>query len=228
MPRKRSGKHYFTKDHENAIIQYVATDDQRLRTQLYIEYIGPAFNEMVDKIVYTYKFTNLPNIDSLKDECKGWLTTILDKYDPNKGSKAFSYFSVITKNWFIHKVKKNAKRARTEVLYDELPKEIESERVVTHNQYHNLREEKEFWMSLWVEIDNWDTGNLKENEKKVLEAVKILLNSIDEDEMIYNKKAIYLYLRELTGLNTKQVVNNLNKLRIRYRIFKKNWVNGKI
>jgi DNA-directed RNA polymerase specialized sigma subunit len=228
MPRKRSGKHYFTKDHENAIIQYVATDDQRLRTQLYIEYIGPAFNEMVDKIVYTYKFTNLPNIDALKDECKVWLTRILDKYDPNKGSKAFSYFSVITKNWFIHKVKKNAKRARTEVLYDELPKEIESERVVTHNQYHNLREEKEFWMSLWVEIDNWDTGNLKENEKKVLEAVKILLNSIDEDEMIYNKKAIYLYLRELTGLNTKQVVNNLNKLRIRYRIFKKNWVNGKI
>jgi hypothetical protein len=114
------------------------------------------------------------------------------------------------------------------VLYDELPKDIESERLVTTNQYHRQREEKEFWMSLWVEIDNWDTGNLKENEQKVLEAVKILLNSIDEDEMIYNKKAIYLYLRELTGLNTKQVVNNLNKLRIRYRIFKKNWVNGKI
>ena len=90
MPRKRSGKHYFTKDHENAIIQYGATDDQRLRTQLYLEYIGPAFNEMVDKIVYTYKFTNLPNIDALKDECKVWLTTILDKYDPNKGSKPFS------------------------------------------------------------------------------------------------------------------------------------------
>jgi len=228
MPRKRSGKHYFTKDHENAIIQYVATDDQRLRTELYIEYIGPAFNEMVDKIVYTYKFTNLPNIDALKDECKVWLTTILDKYDPNKGSKAFSYFSVITKNWFIHKVKKNAKRARTEVLYDELPKAIENERLVTHNRYHKQREEKEFWISLWTEIEHWDTGNLKDNEQKVLEAVKILLKSIDEDDMIYNKKAIYLYLRELTGLNTKQVVNNLNKLRVRYRIFKKNWINGKI
>jgi len=228
MPRKRSGKHYFTKDHENAIIQYVATDDQRIRTELYVEYIGPAFNEMVDKIVYTYKFTNLPNIDALKGECKVWLTTILDKYDPSKGSKAFSYFSVITKNWFIHKVKKNAKRARTEVLYDELPKAIENERLVTHNKYHKQREEKEFWISLWTEIEHWDTGNLKDNEQKVLEAVKILLNSIDEDEMIYNKKAIYLYLRELTGLNTKQVVNNLNKLRVRYRIFKKNWINGKI
>ena len=228
MPRKRSGKHYFTKDHENAIIQYVATDDQRIRTELYVEYIGPAFNEMVDKIVYTYKFTNLPNIDALKGECKVWLTTILDKYDPSKGSKAFSYFSVITKNWFIHKVKKNAKRARTEVLYDELPKAIENERLVTHNRYHTQREEKEFWISLWTEIEHWDTGNPKDNEQKVLEAVKILLNSIDEDEMIYNKKAIYLYLRELTGLNTKQVVNNLNKLRVRYRIFKKNWINGKI
>jgi|TARA_R100001594_G_C4021135_1_gene259176 DNA-directed RNA polymerase specialized sigma subunit len=228
MPRKRSGKHYFTKDHENAILEYVATDDQRLRTELYAVYIGPAFNEMVDKIVYTYKFTNLPNIDPLKDECKVWLTTILEKYDPNKGSKAFSYFSVITKNWFIHKVKKNTKRAKTEILYDELPKEIENEHITTINQYHNIREEREFWESLWEEIDHWDTGNLKENEKKVLEAVKILLNSIDEDGMIYNKKAIYLYLRELTGLNTKQVVNNLNKLRAKYRIFKKNWVEGKI
>jgi len=229
MPRKRkAGKHYFTKDHENAIIQYVATEDQKLRTELYIDWIGPAFNEMVDKIVYTYKFTNLPNIDSLKGECKVWLTTILDKYDSSKGSKAFSYFSVITKNWFIHKVKKNAKRARTEVLYDEMPKEIDNELITTHNKYDEIREEREFWESLWSEIESWDTANLKENEKKVLEAIKILLNSIDEDQMIYNKKAIYLYLRELTGLNTKQIVNNLNKLRTKYRIFKKNWVNGKI
>jgi DNA-directed RNA polymerase specialized sigma subunit len=226
--RKKSGKHYFTKDHENAIIQYVASDDQAERTRLYIEYIGPAFNEMVDKIVYTYKFTTLPNVDSLKDECKVWLTTILDKYDPNKGSKAFSYFSVITKNWFIHKVKKNAKRARTEVLYDELPKHLETSHVTTTNKSDEIREEREFWIALWTEIEHWDTGNLKENEKKVLEAVKILLDSVNEDEMIYNKKAIYLYLRELTGLNTKQVVNNLNKLRIKYRIFKKNWINGKI
>jgi hypothetical protein len=111
---------------------------------------------MVDKIVYTYKFTTLPNIDALKDECKVWLTTILDKYDPSKGSKAFSYFSVITKNWFIHKVKKNAKRAKTEVLYDEMPKEVDNELITTHNKYHEEREELEFWNSLWGEIESWD------------------------------------------------------------------------
>ena len=31
---------------------------------------------MVDKIVYTYKFTTLPNIDALKDECKVWLYVV--------------------------------------------------------------------------------------------------------------------------------------------------------
>ena len=113
--KKKKNNHYFTIVHEQAIIKYAATSCRQERTELYVNYIQPAFNEMLDKIVFTYKFTNLPNCDSLRDECKIWLMTILDKYDPNKGSKAFSYFSVITKNWFIHKVKKNAKRARTEV-----------------------------------------------------------------------------------------------------------------
>ena len=109
---KRRKNHYFTQVHEDAIVQYCKSTDRAEREHLYRTFIGPALNEMVDKIVYTYKFTNLPNIHELQDECKIWLTMILDKYDPNKGSKAFSYFSVITKNWFIHKVKKNSAKLR--------------------------------------------------------------------------------------------------------------------
>jgi len=75
---------------------------------------------------------------------------------------------------------------------------------------------------LYLRIESWGGENLKANERKVLEAVKILFES-SEDIEIFNKKAIYLYLREITGLNTKQVVNNLNKLRVRYRGFKKEW-----
>jgi hypothetical protein len=182
---------------------------------------------MVDKVVFTYKFTSLPNIDALRDECKVWLTTILDKYDPNKGSKAFSYFSVITKNWFIHKVKKTNARSRREADFENITGEVEQKYLSSYNPYHNKREEVEFWSFLWEEIDTWDTGNLKENEKKVLEAIKILLSSPDDIE-IFNKKAIYLYIREITGLNTKQVVNNLNKMRVKYRVFKGKWNRGDI
>ena len=94
-------------------------------------------------------------------------------------------------------------------------------------EYHQKREAKEFWSNLWEEINSWDTGNLKENEKKVHEAVKVLLENSQNIE-IFNKKAVYLYLRELTGLNTKQVVNSLNKMRVKYRQFKKEWNDGNI
>ena len=225
--KKRTKNHYFTKVHENAIVKYAATDDLDLRTQLYIEYIQPAFDQMVDKIIYTYRFTTLPNIDYLKSDCKVWLTTILNKYDPNKGSKAFSYFSVVTKNWFIHKVKKTQKRNRTEVLMDDMINQLEENLVSTEPTYLDARAEAEFWLSLHQEIDTWDSFMLKENEKRVLMAVRILLDSAEHIE-IFNKKAIYLYLREITGLNTKQVVNNLNKLRKRYKVFKEKWQSGEI
>ena len=78
--KKRKKNYYFTDVHEQAIIMYSNTMDMKVRTELYIQYIQPAFDEMVDKIAYTYKFTSLPNIDYLKDDCKIWLTTILDKY----------------------------------------------------------------------------------------------------------------------------------------------------
>ena len=108
--RTRKKNDYFTKVHEEAIVTYALSSCIKEKSSLYISLIQPAFNEMVNKIIFTYKFNNLPNIESLSDDCKIWLTTILDKYDPNKGSKAFSYFSVVTKNWFIHKVKKNSKK----------------------------------------------------------------------------------------------------------------------
>ena len=225
--KKRNKNYYFTKIHEEAVVKYASTDDLKIRTDLYVELIEPAFSELVDKIIYTYKFTTLPNIDVLKDECKIWLTTILDKYDPNKGSKAFSYFSVITKNWFIHKVKKNSQKTRREINYDDITKDLEQEHLSARNPYESRREEAEFWKYLWKEIEAWESEDLKPNEEKVLLAVRVLLEKSNEIE-IFNKKAVYLYLRELTGLNTKQVVNNLNKLRSRYHVFKKTWNDGKI
>ena len=228
MPRKKSKKnHYFTQVHEDAIVKYALTDDRELRSKLYEEYIQPAFDDMVDKIIYTYRFTTLPNIDYLRADCKVWLTTILNKYDPNKGSKAFSYFSVVTKNWFIHKVKRTKKRLQTEVFMEDVLNEADENLVSDEPSYYEKRSELEFWMSLNNEIDTWDSFMIKENEKKVLMAVRILMDSADQIE-IFNKKAIYLYLRELTGLNTKQVVNNLNKLRKRYRTFKTKWENSEI
>ena len=216
---------YFTKKHENAILEYASILDNNRKTILYIKYIQPAFSEMVEKIVYTYKFNILPNIDDLKSECKTWLTTILDKYDVSRGSKAFSYFSVITKNWFIHKVKKN--NNKKEIYIEDIKDTQQEEDLVYEESYFTNREKEEFWFALESEMHGWFDKRLKENEIKVYKAI-ILLFKESESIEIFNKKAIYLYMREITGLNTKQVVNNLKKFRNTYEDFRKNWVNGNI
>ena len=225
--KKKKSNHYFTQDTEDAIVAYARTEDIGVRTKLYVEHIQPAFNELVDKIVYTYKYTSLQNINPLKDDCKIWLTTILDKYNPDRGTKAFSYFSVVTKNWFTHKAKKQAKQNKREIHYDSMIREVEAVTAQSHVSFEDDREDAEFWLFLLKEIDTWKDLNLKENERKVLNAVEILLTSIEEID-IFNKKAIYLYMREITGLNTKQIVSNLNRLRERFRTFKKKWNNGEV
>jgi len=224
---KRRKNHYFTQVHEDAIVRYSVTNCTQERTQLYVQFIQPAFDEMVDKIVFTYKFTNLPNIDYLRDECKIWLMTILDKYDQSKGSKAFSYFSVITKNWFIHRVKKQQKRNQREVDFDNIAKKYEEEFLSTDESYITEREEVEFWNSFYNELKSWDSSQMKDNDLKVYQAINILFESKDDIE-IFNKKAIYLYLREITGLNTKQIVNSLKKFRKKYSAFRNNWESGEL
>jgi len=224
LKQPKTDNQYFTKAHEDAILEYASIIDHKRKSQLYKEFIQPAFAEMVDKIVFTYKFNSLPNIDDLKDECKTWLTTILDKFDTSKGSKAFSYFSVITKNWFIHKVKKN--NSKKEVYLEDIINNSEEELKHEEN-YIASREKEEFWVFLEKEMEDWSSKKMKGNEEKVYKAIQILFKDSDTIE-IFNKKAIYLYIREMTGLNTKQVVSNLKKFKLKYETFRKDWEDGNI
>ena len=225
VKKTRKKRLYFTQEHEDAIVKYCRTTDMRVKTILYETLIGPAFNEMVKKIIYTYKFNTLPNIDSLEDECKFWLVTILYKFDPTKGNKAFSYFSVITKNWFIHKVKKNSKRLRAEVYIDDL--KIVDQNLITKNTYIEDRANREFWKILNDAVDNWSNEDLKEQERRLLSAIRVLLDNKDKIE-IFNKKAIYLYIREISGLNSKQITAGLQKVRVKYRELRQDWNEGKL
>ncbi len=225
--RRKKGKHYFTKETEDAIVAYCATEDISKRSSLYIEHIQPAFDELVDKIVFTYKFNNLENIDYLKDDCKIWLTTILGKFNPNQGTKAFSYFSVVTKNWFTHKAKKQTQKNKREIDYNSMIREVEAVTSENKKDFYEEMEDKQFWIRLFAEVKSWKTANLKPNEEKVINAVITIMDNVDNIE-IFNKKAIYLYMREITGLNTKQIVSCLNKIRKKYHFFKQKWDQGEI
>jgi hypothetical protein len=75
------------------------------------------------------------------------------------------------------------------------------------------------------EIASWESVTMRPNERKVYDAINTLIDNADKIE-IFNKKAIYLYLREITGLNTKQIVVQLSKMRQKYSDFKERYDNG--
>ena len=102
---------------------------------------------------------------------------------------------------------------------------LENEQFVTRNHYEPDRENREFWLALTTEIEEWKKLPLKEIEVKTILAIEDLISNIENIE-IFNKKAIYLYLREISGLNTKQLVASLSSIKKRYREFKLEWVNG--
>ena len=89
IKKKRKNNQYFTQVHEDAILEYISCSNDTKRNIIYREIIQPVFSEMIEKIVFTYKFTNLPNVDTLKIDCEVHLVTILSNFDPAKGSKAF-------------------------------------------------------------------------------------------------------------------------------------------
>ena len=106
-------------------------------------------------------------------------------------------------------------------------REVEAVTSENKKDFYEEMEDKQFWIRLFAEVKSWKTANLKPNEEKVINAVITIMDNVDNIE-IFNKKAIYLYMREITGLNTKQIVSCLNKIRKKYHFFKQKWDQGEI
>lgn len=231
----RKSNMYFTKMHQDAIVEYVKCSDNKKKNEIYKHIIEPVFRELISKIVYTFKFTSLPNIDDLKNDCAVHLVTVLANFDESLGNKAFSYFSIVTKNWFIGENKKNLVRLQKEVSYDtHIPvndsdvgmvqhgiSRTFDEELVTSNGYFEKKEISEFWGNLREEMDYWlSCKETNEQEAKTIKAIFVVLDNLSELE-VCTKKMFYHNIRELTGMNSKQVVSNLNKIRKKYKVWKK-------
>ena len=103
--RKRKPKQsilYFTQETEDAIIQYLITEDEVERNRIYNEKIDYAFHKLAENIIHTFKFyyTEVNTINELKHEVVCVLLEKLSKYKQGKG-KAYSYFGTIAKRYLI-------------------------------------------------------------------------------------------------------------------------------
>ena len=208
---------YFTKDTDKAIFAFTSSDDPHVKHAIFDAEIRPAFEKLIENLIFVYGFFNIDDVETLKKECLTNLYEMLPKYDYSRGTKAFSYFNVIAKNWFIQKAREKNKKNKleSELYYDLDHESVKNDPNFMQSPYETLVEDKEKWVVFYKTLESWRGKMTKKTEKQILEAVIFLMKN-SELVSIYNKKAVYLYLRELTGLNTKQVVVNLKKIKSLY------------
>lgn len=215
---------YFTKDTDRSIeaFQVAATDVEKHR--IFNEDIRPAFEKLIENIIYVYRFYTLGDPETLQRECLTDLYSALPKFDasksanPNKAtSTSFSYFNMVAKNWFIARSRENSRRNKNEsdLFYDLDHENVKTDPNFMVSPFEAAVEDRERWVKFYEAMDSWRGKLKKKNEKQVLEAIIFIMKN-SEMVSIYNKKAVYLYLRELTGLNTKQIVVNLKRIRSLY------------
>lgn len=228
ITRKKPGeksKNYFTLETQEAIIKYQKIESCDEKNKLYLTAIYPAFDALVENLINVYGFTVVheSRLD-LKSECLEFLYTTLPKFKKDLGSLAFSYFNVVAKNWLTIKSKTNAKRVRSYISIDDVEaigqhdlSTIENYKIVpAGDELMFLRSFPDDVRDLILEME---TQVKSENEKSCVKSINLLLNNLDEVDFL-SKRALLIYLRETTKLNSKQLSVVLASLKKHYKEMK--------
>jgi len=212
--RKPSKKQYFTYITDKAIIAYNFEPSFAKRNKVFREYINYPFNKLVENIYYTFRFSyfDVPYED-IKAEVVAFLTEKIGKFQEGKG-KAFSYFSIVAKNYLI--IQNNANYAKMKLRTDTT--EIDSARniyaeVSLSDHQETLRDFTNQWCN-WYD-DNLNTIFTNKRDIIVADTILELFRMRDNIEN-FNKKALYILIRERTQLKTQNITKVINVMKRDY------------
>ena len=221
MPKK-SKKNYFTQDTEDAIVRYNNEADFKVRSLVYEREIHYAFFKLTENIIHTFKFyyTEVDDIEHLQHEVITFLLSKIHLFDPTRGAKAYSYFGTIAKRYLILQNQKNYKKRVDKAPVDELFKDDKYTYNLDDPDPENLPLNQ--YLNLYVVYcsENIFTLFPKKHDAEVADAILELFRK-REDIDIFNKKALYIYIREMVDVKTPKITKVANQL---YDIFKNNYI----
>jgi hypothetical protein len=209
---RKSKRQYFTEDTEAAIIEYLASEDQLERNRIYNTRIHHSFYKLAENLIHTFKFyyTEVDDLEDLKHEVITFLLEKLHYFKAGKG-KAFSYFSIVGKNYLIlynnkNYAKKKAKADLSDVDTDD--------NILNEFDRKEVRSEKVEFLDLYIKYMDKRIHKMfkKEAEIKVADAVLTIFRNRENLE-IFNKKAIYIFIREITKEETPIITKVVKKMR---------------
>jgi len=215
MGRRRRSKRYFTQITEIAINAYNRCDDQRLKNKIYNRFIHYPFDKLAENVIHTYKtyYFEVPYED-VKANVVAFLNEKIHKFKGENG-RAFSYFTVIARNYLFNENNANYARmkARDGIEVIDGNRDITNE-VYTQKAKDDLSEFMDFYVR-YVDYNLFTLFN-KERDRKIADSLNELFRTRD-NLYSYNKKALYILIRERTGVQTQYITKVVGKMRFIYK-----------
>jgi len=218
--RKPKSKNYFTQETEDSIVLYNASVDSEFKSKIYKEKIHYAFFKLTENIIHTFKFyhTEVEELEHLQHEIIVFLLSKIHLFDPSRGAKAYSYFGTIVKRWLILYTTKN---------YNTKIKKVDIDVLVQDNSPHSYDmddiggetvDDLSKYIDLFVDHVTENIYELfpKKNDAQIADAVLELFRKRDTID-VFNKKALYIYIREIVDVKTPKITKVADKL---HNIFK--------
>jgi len=207
---------YFGPEVDLAIIRYNLTEDDIERSIIYNNEIKAAFEKLAENIIHTFKFyyTDGQTLQQVQHEVVSFLVEKLSKFKESNG-KAFSYFSIVAKNYCIHKNKKNYKKLTSHDSID-IAAEVNLEDVSDDHEVENrLSDFMDKFVLYWDE--NLDTTFTKKVDRSIALSIIELFRKRDKIDL-FNKKALYIYIREMCDANTQQITKMVKVMKNKYKL----------
>ena len=220
-PKKKRGRKstrmYFTHDTELAIGEYLASNNEATRNKIFNERINYSFYKLAENLIHTFKFyyTEVDDLEDLKHEVICFLLEKLDYFKPEKGTKAFSYFSIVGKNYLILYNNNNYKKKKRKV---DVLEADEDDGVIRQLGRPERKQDLKTFIDYFTEYIDKHIFSLfkKEKDRKVADAINTLFKRRENLE-IFNKKALYIYIREMTDVDTPVITKVTKILKKKYK-----------
>ena len=223
ITKKKKRKVYFGQEVQDAVVEYNTSNNDIERNEIYGTRIHKAFDKLAENIINTFKFTYFDyGFEDIKHEVVAFMVVNMHKYDHTKGSKAFSYFSVVAKNYLILHNNNNYKKLKSHDKMDALDRQHKSSGF-NESDYITLTDEI-------VEYFDQNLNSIfkKDRDLKIGYAIIDLIRQREDIEN-FNKKAIYILIREMTDVETTHITSVVNTLKKHYKkLLNKYYNNGSI
>lgn len=232
--KKKKPKGYFLEDQENAFVQYITSTNKMEKDKIFRTILYPALTKMIESIIRRYGlFVPSETFEDTFNDCMSFLITKVNNYDVSKGFKVYSYCGTIAKNYLILRRTQDMKKRDNTLSYDTMfPNSSEKDdRVADDNDtiyhtFHNKLIEKTIKQ---VEKKTQEGNTLSDNERKIGFALLTILRNWEDifrqfNSKKFNKASVYLFIRELTQLTTKEIREGLKVYKDLYFLTKQDYI----